>query len=57
MKIAFEGKLVPRDLNDEPAAVMLQRIRIKKAKHQQESSIHVKPKSKLKEDWRQTSLV
>ena len=32
LKIAFEGKLVPQDPNDEPASVLLERIKAKKTK-------------------------
>jgi type I restriction enzyme, S subunit len=31
LKRAFEGKLVPQDPNDEPASVLLERIRAQKA--------------------------
>lgn len=32
LKKAFEGKLVPQDPNDEPASVLLERIRLKRNK-------------------------
>jgi len=35
LKKAFEGKLVPQDPNDEPARVLLERIRMEKAKLKQ----------------------
>ena len=31
MKAAFEGRLVPQDPSDEPATVMLERIRAERA--------------------------
>ncbi|MCK4451858.1 MAG: restriction endonuclease subunit S, partial [Anaerolineae bacterium] len=34
LKRAFEGKLVPQDLNDEPASVLLGRIRAEKARRE-----------------------
>jgi len=36
LKRAFEGKLVPQDPNDEPASVLLERIKAKKAKRESE---------------------
>jgi type I restriction enzyme S subunit len=33
LKKTFEGKLVPQDPNDEPASVLLERIKAEKAKH------------------------
>jgi type I restriction enzyme S subunit len=32
LKKAFEGKLVPQDLNDEPASVLLERIKVQRVK-------------------------
>jgi type I restriction enzyme S subunit len=31
LKAAFEGRLVPQDLSDEPASVLLERIRAERA--------------------------
>ena len=36
LKQAFEGKLVPQDPNDEPASVLLERIRISNAAQAQD---------------------
>ena len=36
---AIQGKLVPQDLNDEPASVLLERIRAEKAKLVKEKKI------------------
>jgi type I restriction enzyme S subunit len=33
LKQAFEGKLVPQDPNDEPASILLERIKAEKARH------------------------
>ena len=37
LKRAFEGKLVPQNPNDEPASVLLERIKAEKARHQTEA--------------------
>ena len=34
LKKAFEGKLVPQDLNDEPASVLLARIKSEKQQNE-----------------------
>ena len=36
---AIQGKLVPQDSNDEPASVLLERIRVEKAKLVKEKKI------------------
>jgi len=36
LKQAFEGKLVPQDPNDEPASILLERIKAEKAHHTEE---------------------
>jgi type I restriction enzyme S subunit len=33
LKKAFEGKLVEQDLNDEPASILLERIKTEKEQH------------------------
>ena len=33
LKRAFEGKLVPQDQNDEPASILLERIKAEKARY------------------------
>ncbi|MEW6381208.1 MAG: hypothetical protein AB1611_16600 [bacterium] len=38
LKKAFEGKLVPQDPNDEPASVLLERIRAEKARREVEKN-------------------
>lgn len=37
LKRAFEGKLVPQDPNDEPASILLERIKAEKARHATET--------------------
>ena len=46
LKQAFEGKLVPQDLNDEPAEILLQKI--KQEKEEYENEIRLK-KQQLKQ--------
>ena len=42
LKWAFEGKLVDQDLNDEPASVLLERIRSERAARADEGgAVHV----------------
>ena len=45
LKQAFEGKLVPQDPNDEPASVLLQKI-----KHEKEQLIQIQNTSKVKKN-------
>ncbi len=42
LKRAFEGKLVPQDLNDEPAELLLERIQQERAKREAEKSAMTK---------------
>jgi type I restriction enzyme S subunit len=53
LKQAFEGKLVPQDPNDEPASILLERIKAEKARHAAEvkkgkTLQHQSPKRKIK---------
>jgi type I restriction enzyme S subunit len=48
LKKAFEGKLVPQDPNDEPASVLLQRIKAEKEKNIPVKKI--KPTVKIKQE-------
>ena len=53
LKIAFEGKLVPQDPNDEPAEKLLERIKAEKAKREAEKKAL---RGKKHVDMRQRSL-
>jgi type I restriction enzyme S subunit len=55
LKKAFEGKLVPQDPNDEPASVLLERIKAEKAKRGAEKK--TKNKRKRKGDPKQKRLI
>lgn len=49
LKRAFEGKLVPQDLNDEPASVLIERIKEEKAKRETEQKAKKTNKKKKPE--------
>ena len=49
LKQAFEGNLVPQDSNDEPASVLLERIREERARKAEEEKAKRKPARKKKE--------
>jgi type I restriction enzyme S subunit len=40
LKQAFEGRLVPRDPDDEPASVLLERIRKERERKEQEKHVY-----------------
>ena len=50
LKKAFEGKLVPQDPNDEPAGVLLERIKAEREKNKPETM--VKFKKKERNQWK-----
>lgn len=53
LKKAFEGKLVPQDPNDEPASILLQRIKADKGKNipvKKEREKKAKSRTKMKEE-------
>ena len=51
LKKAFEGKLVPQDPNDEPASILLQRIKAEKEKNKPvKMEMKTKTRTKLKEE-------
>lgn len=47
LKQAFSGKLVPQDHNDEPASVLLERIKAEKARLESEKKSKKKSKAKV----------
>ena len=55
LKRAFEGRLVPQDLNDEPVEKLLERIKAARAKHLAEAK--ASSKSKKKTHTKQMRLV
>ena len=55
LKKAFEGKLVPQDPDDEPASVLLERIKAEKAKRGADKK--TKNKRKRKGDPKQKRLI
>jgi type I restriction enzyme S subunit len=48
LKRAFEGKLVPQDPNDEPAGLLLERIRVEREKPEAGGKSHRKPSRQRK---------
>lgn len=48
LKKAFEGRLVPQDLNDEPASVLLERIRAERDKQKQIKTMQPKTLKRVK---------
>ena len=56
LKKAFEGKLVPQDPNDEPASVLLDRIRAERAAELTKKPRKVQ-KRRTKQETRQLPLV
>jgi len=57
LKQAFSGKLVPQDPNDEPASVLLERIKAEKAVREAENKRARKSKAKPKKEPKQMELL
>ncbi|HBM09585.1 restriction endonuclease subunit S [Pseudomonas stutzeri] len=50
LRAAFAGQLVPQDLNDEPASVLLERIRAERAEHDKQPKVRKFRKTKQQKE-------